>query len=563
MRSQKYFTAIFYFVASLILSVPAFVFADSLPQNTYFQDQYLHRLTLSGGVGYAKGQESIMNEAGNSWMINSILNSAENGQPMVVPTGDAVLSTYFPKRGFLAYSYGDRFDITFRRHTISQNFDRGGSPAIMFLYPRNTNYATSLFEGIRLMGMQTDSRLYEFGYFHRWTKSLRVGPVVAYHTYIENLKVSYGSYTLRSGSASPDPGLLTWAEGGDARLKYDMKGFAAGVGVKWDFLPDFRLLYNGYLTRRSGDVSGGGFQLIEDRDSSGNVSNRFEGLYQIGSAADQGMLHRLEVEYNYCRWSAALGFEHESWTRSYSSFHYLSNQPRDVSLKSNILGLGEMSTSAAGHRNELYLRVGVSAYLDNGRTAKKSEPAPEKKVEEVKPVQDEKQEEDAVTEESSNYLDKVYKSVHQDYKDKDEILEETVNSFRALGIEVKKQVNDKGLIESLQATIDGDISFKTGSAELTPKALEVVDKFGDALATNPNTLARVHGHTDTPGSKEGNRRLSQRRAESVRSALVSRKGIATERIVEVKGFADDQKIIDTNASEPRNRRTVILIEYKK
>jgi len=54
-----------------------------------------------------------------------------------------------------------------------------------------------------------------------------------------------------------------------------------------------------------------------------------------------------------------------------------------------------------------------------------------------------------------------------------------------------------------------------------------------------------------------------RRAQAVGDSLVKRKGIAPARIVEIMGFADDRKIIPTNASEPRNRRTEILIGYKK
>lgn len=169
----------------------------------------------------------------------------------------------------------------------------------------------------------------------------------------------------------------------------------------------------------------------------------------------------------------------------------------------------------------------------------------------------------AATEESSRYLEKVYSDVKRDFKQRDAILEETEKSFRALGFQLEKETDNQGRILLLRASIDGDISFKTGSAELTPAALEIVDKFGDALAANPDTIARVHGHTDTPGSKEMNRRLSMRRAQAVADSLIQRKTIAPARIVEVMGFADDRKIVPTNASEARNRRTEILIGYKK
>ncbi len=514
----------------------------------------MHRVFFSLGTGYAVGQQNIMAESGTAWMINSALNAANSSQPAVLPAGEGQTSGYWPDRMILGYSYGDRFDVNYRRSTVNQKFDRTGSPAVLFLYPGNSTYVPSLFEGVRLMRYRYDSRFYEFGYFHRWNERLRAGPVIAYHTYVEDLMLSYGSYTLRSSSVSVDPGLLTWAQGGDARLKYDMKGPALGFGVKWDWRKFFRLTYHLYLIQRSGSVSGGGYQLIQDRDQNGVESFRIEGLYQAGTASDNGMMHRVELEYSYQRWFMAMGFERESWKRTYSSFHFVSNQSRDVSSKGNILGAGELAAASEGYRNELYFRVGASSYLgDTGTVTKK--PQPQKAVDAAA--------ENGVTDESSAYLNQVFNEVKREYEKSGDILEETANSFRALGIEVKKEVNEKGQTVNLQATIDGDISFKTGSAELTPRALEVVDLFGDALAANPNTVSRVHGHTDTPGSKEGNRRLSQRRAESVRRALIQRKGIAASRIIEVKGFADDRRIIQTNLAEPRNRRTVILIEYRQ
>ncbi|MEQ8351713.1 MAG: OmpA family protein [Leptospiraceae bacterium] len=169
---------------------------------------------------------------------------------------------------------------------------------------------------------------------------------------------------------------------------------------------------------------------------------------------------------------------------------------------------------------------------------------------------------DPATDEASDSLNKVYARVRNDFAGNGEILEELEDSFRAQGFELRKELDAGGNTKRLVAIIDGDLSFPTGSSELTPKALEIVDKMGEGLADIPNTVARIHGHTDTPGSYQGNKILSQKRAESVRKALITRKGIAAERIIEVRGFADDRKIIDTTASEPRNRRTEILISFK-
>ena len=168
----------------------------------------------------------------------------------------------------------------------------------------------------------------------------------------------------------------------------------------------------------------------------------------------------------------------------------------------------------------------------------------------------------AIDDQASDSLNKVYARVKDDFKAKGEILEDLEDSFRAQGFQLRKELDDKGKTRQLVAVIDGDLSFPTGSSQLTPKALEIVDKVGQGLAEIPNTVARVHGHTDTPGSYQSNKILSLKRAQSVKTALVTRKGIAAERIIDVRGFADDRKIIDTTKAEPRNRRTEILVSFK-
>ncbi|HBS04008.1 MAG TPA: hypothetical protein DEA96_03510, partial [Leptospiraceae bacterium] len=125
------------------------------------------------------------------------------------------------------------------------------------------------------------------------------------------------------------------------------------------------------------------------------------------------------------------------------------------------------------------------------------------------------------SDEASDSLNKVYSRVRNDFAGNGEILEELENSFRAQGFELRKELDAGGNTKRLVAIIDGDLSFPTGSSQLTPKALEIVDKMGEGLAEIPNTVARIHGHTDTPGSYQGNKILSQKRAESVRTALIT------------------------------------------
>jgi OOP family OmpA-OmpF porin len=76
------------------------------------------------------------------------------------------------------------------------------------------------------------------------------------------------------------------------------------------------------------------------------------------------------------------------------------------------------------------------------------------------------------------------------------------------------------------------VQFATGSAELTPQAIQTLANLGQAL--NSPSLAnyrfRIEGHTDTVGSPAYNQQLSQRRAETVVDYLASNCHIDRSRV---------------------------------
>ena len=98
------------------------------------------------------------------------------------------------------------------------------------------------------------------------------------------------------------------------------------------------------------------------------------------------------------------------------------------------------------------------------------------------------------------------------------------------------------------------VHFQTGSAELTPDSLAILDRVAEALKRVPEIRLEVAGHTDNQGSAELNRRLSQRRAETVRDYLVSR-GIPAERLT-ARGYGPDRPVASNDTAEGRaaNRR---------
>ncbi len=64
-----------------------------------------------------------------------------------------------------------------------------------------------------------------------------------------------------------------------------------------------------------------------------------------------------------------------------------------------------------------------------------------------------------------------------------------------------------------------NLTFKTASAEITPESQHQIDNITAILKAFPKTKVKIGGYTDKTGNEEGNKKLSNARAASVRSAL--------------------------------------------
>jgi len=85
----------------------------------------------------------------------------------------------------------------------------------------------------------------------------------------------------------------------------------------------------------------------------------------------------------------------------------------------------------------------------------------------------------------------------------------------------------------------------------------------DYLNTNPNLKIEIGGHTDNVGSKAYNKTLSENRAKSVYTYLIS-KGIDKDRL-SYKGYDFSIPIADNATEEGRalNRRTEFKVISNK
>jgi outer membrane protein OmpA-like peptidoglycan-associated protein len=109
-------------------------------------------------------------------------------------------------------------------------------------------------------------------------------------------------------------------------------------------------------------------------------------------------------------------------------------------------------------------------------------------------------------------------------------------------------------------TLSGAVLFATGKYELLPIASQKLDEVAKALKDQGFKSIVVEGHTDSRGNAQANEILSLRRAESVRTHLVSR-GIPSEKI-RASGLGSVRPVADNATAEGRanNRRVEIVVE---
>jgi OmpA-OmpF porin, OOP family len=98
------------------------------------------------------------------------------------------------------------------------------------------------------------------------------------------------------------------------------------------------------------------------------------------------------------------------------------------------------------------------------------------------------------------------------------------------------------------------VDFEFNSVRLTAPAQQTLDQVASALAAQPELQVEVQGHTDSIGADDYNLKLSQRRAEAVKSYLISKGANGTT--LTARGYGKSQPLVSNSTKEGRaqNRR---------
>lgn len=130
--------------------------------------------------------------------------------------------------------------------------------------------------------------------------------------------------------------------------------------------------------------------------------------------------------------------------------------------------------------------------------------------------------------------------------------------------ELRAQMRNSGVTitrkgEDIILNMPGNITFRTGSADLNAQFFKVLDGVAQVAKKYDKTIIEIAGHTDNVGGAEFNKQLSQRRASAVAQYLASR-GVSESRLMTAAG-GDEHPIASNSTEQGRaaNRRVEVTL----
>jgi chemotaxis protein MotB len=147
-------------------------------------------------------------------------------------------------------------------------------------------------------------------------------------------------------------------------------------------------------------------------------------------------------------------------------------------------------------------------------------------------------------------------------------IEEALHSlpdFPGVQEHVRFSVTGEGLRIELTETEQG-LFFTSGEATPTPEGEQLLQLLAQQLVSMPNQVV-IEGHTDSrpfrntlPSSGYGNWELSTDRANAARR-LLHAYGLRPQQVVEVRGYADQKLLDESNPDSVHNRRISLVVKF--
>jgi len=157
----------------------------------------------------------------------------------------------------------------------------------------------------------------------------------------------------------------------------------------------------------------------------------------------------------------------------------------------------------------------------------------------------------AADEQRAAEAERARQAVAQAEQDKARLREQLREQLNAV---LETRETARGLIVNMS-----DVLFESGKHSLKTGAKERLAKISGILLGHPGLQLQVEGHTDSVGSDDFNQRLSEERADTVRSYLVAQ-GVPREAVT-AHGLGKEQPVASNNTASGRqlNRRVELVV----
>ena len=136
-----------------------------------------------------------------------------------------------------------------------------------------------------------------------------------------------------------------------------------------------------------------------------------------------------------------------------------------------------------------------------------------------------------------------------------------------LGVKLAEQSQKVEMVQTAKADasevldgLQGDVLFRTGSAEITPDIAHQIQVLAQAVAKSPELKIRVDGYADPRGTVDTNLKLSQDRADAVRDLLLA-SGV-NEQVLEVNAYGKSQSTAEDNDGYALERRVRLTLQME-
>jgi len=133
--------------------------------------------------------------------------------------------------------------------------------------------------------------------------------------------------------------------------------------------------------------------------------------------------------------------------------------------------------------------------------------------------------------------------------------------------EVKQEVEPPPVVAAKPVIIEKgrqtlNVEFDFDKSTIKKGYYQDIDNLAGVMKQYPDLNVVIEGHTDSVGTAEYNKKLSQERADAVKKYMVEKGGIDANRL-KAQGFGEEKPIASNKTKEGRqqNRRVEAAVDY--